>query len=119
MYHLSFVGMIAIEIHVAAHRMPLELNFETGSLARRVLRPSPLHLYVVYESELYFHLLIDVSANLLVVNQSLYHHVFSLHQPGWLELFDFFLLMLLMESKGISHHRIVSLSWNHLPHQES
>ena len=46
---------------------------------------------------MYFHLLIDVSANILVVNQPLYHHVFSLHQPGWLELSDFFLLMLLTD----------------------
>ena len=58
---------------------------------------------------MYFHLLIDVSANILVVNQPLYHYVFSLHQPGCLELSDFCLLMLLMESKSISHHRDVSL----------
>ena len=68
---------------------------------------------------MYFHLLVDVSANILVVNQPLYRYVFSLHQPGWLELFDFFLLMLLMESKGIFPHRVVSLSWIHLRHQES
>ena len=41
---------------------------------------------------MYFHLLIDVSANILVVNQPLYPYVFSLYQPGCLELFDCFLL---------------------------